>query len=69
MFCSSVAVTSLCGGRACGVLSAGLWSQRMMKAEEEAGYEGEALLCVGHVKPLADATTGERIMEGRAWLF
>lgn len=40
-----------------------------MKAEEEAGYKGEALLSAVHVKPLADATTRKRIIGERAWLF
>ena len=40
-----------------------------MKAEEEAGYEGEALLSAVHRKPLAVASTRERIMGERAWLF
>lgn len=40
-----------------------------MKAEEEAGYKGEALLSTMHRKPLAIATTRKRIMGERAWLF
>lgn len=40
-----------------------------MKAEEEAGYKEEALLAAVHIKPLADATTGKRIMGERARLF
>lgn len=48
---------------------AGLWSQRMVKAEGEAGYKGEALLSAAHRKPLLVATTGRRIVGERAPLF